>query len=155
MDDMDTSTGSAQPLRLLQSAPNSDTSHLAPTVTVQDTSTDNQVDRLQHDTHSPSSKPQIQTDAFQISLATLTIMEPKSAKRAHSPEKVEAGHADSAVDGTSNAVKRMKLDHKNCTCGISHDKGLSIQSEGARTPNWTEVIRHVLKIGDNVAAHKV
>ena len=83
-------------------------------------------------------------------------MEPKLAKRAHSPENVQATRPDSAVDGTSGAVKiLMKLDHENCSCGISHGKGLSIQSEGARTPNWTEVIRHVLKIGDNGPGHKV
>jgi hypothetical protein len=144
MDEMDASIASADP---------NGTSHLPRTPEVQHTSRGDQLQVASQQSDTPSTP--VQTDTVQNSIANLSIMEPQSVKRAHSPEKEQPGRADAAVDGTLSAVKRMKLSHESCSCGLTHGKGLSIQSVDAKTPNWTEVIRHILKIENNDAGHKV
>jgi hypothetical protein len=84
---------------------------------------------------------------FHSPAVSLTIMEPASNKRAHSPEKMPSN--------SSATSKKAKLEHQDCSCGVPHDKALSIEALSNRTPNWTEVLRHVLKIGDGDTVYSV
>ena len=85
----------------------------------------------------------VQTDTVQSSIASLSLMEPHSGKRTHSPENGQSG------------VKRVKLDDELCSCGVSHGKGLSIESTESKSHNWADVIRHVMKTDNSDVTHKV
>jgi hypothetical protein len=75
----------------------------------------------------------------------------KVGKRALSPT-AQMQASPSGAGQISTTAKRMKFNHPGpadddarCSCNLPHDRALSITCMGAsRSPNWAEVILHVL-----------